>query len=81
MLSDGLSLRELRYFSAISGEARNFADSAVRANWSFENYIQCAREAWLVAHEEKLRHAKWEIEEYDKQRVKEVRSDENPTSR
>lgn len=64
--------RELRNFGHISDKARDFADSAVGSNWFFENYIRCAREAWLVAHEEKLRHAKWEMEEYDRLQIKGV---------
>lgn len=54
---------ELPQFEQVSAEARDFADAARRAGWLFEAYTECAREAWVVSHEEAARAAKRRAEE------------------
>ena len=53
---------EPRNFDRVSGEAIEFAKSAMRNGWLFEEYIRTAREAWTLAHEDALSQAKYQVE-------------------
>ncbi len=59
-------MKDLRGFERISAQALDFADNSLLAGWSFEDYMDCAKEAWVTVHENNLVRARLEVKEHDK---------------
>jgi hypothetical protein len=42
-----------------------FADSAIMNGWLFDEYIKLAKEAWVIAHEDALRQARYQVAKHE----------------
>ena len=55
-------MHELPNFDRVSNEAIDFANSAMRSGWTYSDYLRTAKDAWVIAHEEALKQAKYHVE-------------------
>jgi orotate phosphoribosyltransferase-like protein len=55
-----------RNFDSVSGKAVDVADDAVRNGWLFKEYLEMVKHAWIVAHENNLSQAKYQVEKSSK---------------
>jgi len=52
-----------RNYDNVTADAMRFAESAAMNGWLFNEYIQSARDAWIIQHENALSQAKYSIEQ------------------
>jgi hypothetical protein len=55
-----------RHCDTIFQKIEDAADFAISNGWSFSQYMQAVKQAWLSAHENNLRQAKYQVEQEGK---------------
>jgi hypothetical protein len=54
-----------QFFSAAGENALHFARASINAGWQFERYLQAAKDAWILAHEDALKQAQYDVKEWE----------------